>query len=143
MEGEKMKSHQKGYFWNWSVFLLSEYCLPFYLKIGAFLFLPFLFPFFNNFSLSSFFVLRFLRTWRFWWYLRRKSILQKPLFKWHDMEWHGHDCGYTGGGRIFRNRVMYANIGKPWLWRCGNCRYISGGRIFWSWGMHTNISGWG
>jgi hypothetical protein len=29
------------------------------------------------------------------------------------MEWHGHDCGYTSGGRIFRNGVMHANIAKP------------------------------
>jgi hypothetical protein len=29
------------------------------------------------------------------------------------MEWHGHDYGYTGGGRIFRNGVMDANIAKP------------------------------
>jgi hypothetical protein len=34
------------------------------------------------------------------------------LFKWLDMEWHGHDCGYTGGGRIFQNGVMHANIAK-------------------------------
>jgi hypothetical protein len=29
------------------------------------------------------------------------------------MKWYGHNCGYTGGGRIFRNRVMHANIAKP------------------------------
>jgi hypothetical protein len=40
--------------------------------------------------------------------LRRKSLLQKPLFKWHD-----HDYGYTGGGCIFWNGVMHANIAKP------------------------------
>jgi hypothetical protein len=28
--------------------------------------------------------------------LSRKSLLQKLLFKWLDMEWHGHDYGYTG-----------------------------------------------
>jgi hypothetical protein len=59
------------------------------------------------------------------------------------MEWHGHDCGYTGSGRIFRNGVMHDNIAKPWLWRCGSCGYISGGCIFRSGGMHANISGWG
>jgi hypothetical protein len=37
-----------------------------------------------------------------------KSLLQKPLFK-----WQGHDYGYTGGGHIFRNGVMHANIAKP------------------------------
>jgi hypothetical protein len=35
------------------------------------------------------------------------------LLKWLDMEWHGHDCGYTRSGRIFRNGVMHANIAKP------------------------------
>jgi hypothetical protein len=35
------------------------------------------------------------------------------LFKWLDMKWHGHDCGYTGGGRIFQNEVMHTNIAKP------------------------------
>jgi hypothetical protein len=40
-------------------------------------------------------------------------ILQKPLFKWHDMEWHGHGYEYIGGGCIFRNGVMHANIAKP------------------------------
>jgi hypothetical protein len=98
-----------------------------------FLFLPF----------SFFFLLRLLRTWGFWWCLRRKSLLQKLLFKWLDMEWHGHDCGYIGGGCIFQNGVMHTNIVKPWLWRSGSCGYIGGGHIFQSEGMHANISGWG
>jgi hypothetical protein len=29
------------------------------------------------------------------------------------MEWHGHDCGYIGGGCIFQNGVMHTNIVKP------------------------------
>jgi hypothetical protein len=29
------------------------------------------------------------------------------------MELHGHDYGYTGGGRIFQNAVMHANMAKP------------------------------
>jgi hypothetical protein len=99
-----------------------------------------LFSFFFFFFLS---MLCLLRTWGFWWYLQRKSLLQKPLFKWHDMEWHCHDYGYTDGGRIFQNRVMHANIAKPWLWRCGSCGYISSGCIFQSGGMHANISGRG
>jgi hypothetical protein len=33
--------------------------------------------------------------------------------EWYGMEWHGHDYGYTGGGRIFWNGVMHANIAKP------------------------------
>jgi hypothetical protein len=44
---------------------------------------------------------------------QEKSLLQKPLFKWHDMEWHGHDYGYTDGEHIFWNGVMHANIAKP------------------------------
>jgi hypothetical protein len=35
--------------------------------------------------------------------LRRKSLLQKLLFKWFK---------YTGGGRIFLNGVMHANMAK-------------------------------
>jgi hypothetical protein len=79
---------------------------------------------------SLFFMLRLLRTWRFWWYLRRKSVLQKHFFKWPQ---------YTGGGRIFWNGVMHANMAKPWLWRWGSCEYIGSGRIFQSGGMHANI----
>jgi hypothetical protein len=56
------------------------------------------------------------------------------------MKWYGHNCGYTGGGNIFRNGVMHANIAKPWLWRWGSCGYIGGGCIFRSGGMHTNLS---
>jgi hypothetical protein len=94
---------------------------------------------------TSFFlsILYLLRTWGFWWYLRRKSLLQKSLFKWHHMEWHGHDYEYTGGGRIFWNGFMHVNIGKPWLWRCGTCGYIGGGHIFRTGGMHANIFVWG
>jgi hypothetical protein len=56
--------------------------------------------------LELFFMLHLLRTRGFWWYLRRKSFLQKLLFKW---------LQYTGGGRIFRNEVMHANMAKAWL----------------------------
>jgi hypothetical protein len=101
MEGEKMKSHRKGF---------EE-------TLGAFLSLPL-----------------FSSLERFWWYLRRKSLLQKLLFKW---------LQYTGGGRIFWNGVMHANMAKPWLWRWGSGGYMGGGRIFWSGVMHTNIFGWG
>jgi hypothetical protein len=116
-------NHIKNDFWSWSVFLLSKYWLPLLFEetLGAFLF-------------PSFFMLRFLRTQGVWWYLRRKSLLQKLLFNW---------LQYTSGGRIFRNGVMHANMAKPWLWRWGSYGYIDGGRIFWSRGMHTNIFGWG
>jgi hypothetical protein len=36
--------------------------------------------------------------------LRRKSLLQKLLFKW---------VQYTNGGHIFRNGVIHANMAKP------------------------------
>jgi hypothetical protein len=42
--------------------------------------------------------------------LRRKSLLQKLLFKWFK---------YTGGGRIFLNGVMHANMAK-----CGDMGVI-------------------
>jgi hypothetical protein len=29
------------------------------------------------------------------------------------MKWYGHNYGYIGGGRIFQNGVMHANIVKP------------------------------
>jgi hypothetical protein len=70
----------------------------------------------------------------FWWYLRRKSLLQKLLFKW---------LQYTGGGRIFQSGVMHVNMAKPWLWRWRSCGYIGGGRIFWSEVMQANIFRWG
>jgi hypothetical protein len=128
-------NHIKNDFWSWSVFFLSRYWLLLYLKRLLKLFFFFLF--------LSFFMLRLLRTRGFWWYLWRKSLLQKLLFKWLDMEWHGHDFGYYSGGCIFWNGVTHANIAKPWLWRCGSCGYIGGGRIFRSEGMHANIYGWG
>jgi hypothetical protein len=43
----------------------------------------------------------------------KNHFFKNFLFKWLDMEWHGHDCGYTGGGTIFLNEVMHANIAKP------------------------------
>jgi hypothetical protein len=48
---------------------------PFYLRRLLQLFPPFF----------SFFYAPSLEDLGFWWYLRRKSLLQKPLFKWHDM----------------------------------------------------------
>jgi hypothetical protein len=120
-------NHIKKNFWSWSVFLLSKYWLPLLFEetLGAF--------FVFVVSLSLFLILHLLRTWGFWWYLRRK-LLQKLLFKWPQ---------YTGGGRIFWNGVMHANMAKPWLWGWGSYGYIGSGRIFWSGCMHTNISGWG
>jgi hypothetical protein len=62
------------------------------------------------FFLLFFFMLHRLRTWGFWWYLRRKSFLQKLLFNW---------LQYTGDRRIFWNGVIHANMANSWLWRWG------------------------
>jgi hypothetical protein len=52
--------------------------------------------FFNNFSLSSFLYAPSLEDLEsFGDILGEKSPLQKLSFQ---MEWHDHDCGYTGGG---------------------------------------------
>jgi hypothetical protein len=139
MEGRKW-NHIKRLFEVEMFFSSQNIDFTFYLRRLLKLF----FSFFFLFSFFLFFYSPSLEDLGFFlWYLRRKSLLQKPLFKWHDMEWHGHDYGYTGGGHIFQNGVMHANIAKPWLWRCGSCGYIGGGHIFRSGGMHANISGWG
>jgi hypothetical protein len=80
-----------------------------------------------------FFILHLWRTLRFWWYLSRKSLLQKLLFIWPQ---------YTGGGRIFQNGVMHASMAKLWLWRWGSCGYTGSGRIFRSVDIQDNIFGW-
>jgi hypothetical protein len=87
-----------------------------------------------SFSSTLFFFAPFLKYLGFWWYLRRKSLLWKLLFKW---------LQYTGGRCIFQSGVMHANMVKPWLWRWGSCGYIGGGCIFRSGVMHNNIFGWG
>jgi hypothetical protein len=94
------------------VFLSSQNIdFPFYLrrllKLFSFFFLFLLFSFFFFFSM-----LNLLRT-EVLMIFEEKLLLEKPLFKWHDMEWHCHDYVYTGGGCIFWNRVMHANIAKP------------------------------
>jgi hypothetical protein len=43
----------------------------------------------------------------------KNHFFKNFLLKWLDMEWHGYDYGYTGGGRIFQTGVMDANITKP------------------------------
>jgi hypothetical protein len=54
------------------------------------------FPFYLKSLLEHFFFLFFMlrpmRTWGFRWYLRRKSLLEKLIFKW---------LQYTSGGHIF------------------------------------------
>jgi hypothetical protein len=44
-----------------------------------------------------------------------------------------------GGGCIFQNGVMHANMAKPRSWRWGRCGYICGECIFWSGDLHANI----
>jgi hypothetical protein len=58
-------NHIKKSFWSWSVFLLSKYWLPLLFEetLGAFFHAP------SHEDLGV------------WWYLRRKSLLQKLLFK--------------------------------------------------------------
>jgi hypothetical protein len=85
--------------------------------IGAFLFLPlfFLFLFFLfKYFFSLFCYAPSLEDLGVLMIFQEKNDFFKNFhFKWLDMEWYGHDCGYTSGGRIFRNGVMYANIAKP------------------------------
>jgi hypothetical protein len=75
--------------------------------LGAFLFLLLFslflsfssfFLFFITFSLSFFYApslkdLGFLMIFE-----EKDHFFKNLLFKWLDVEWHGHDCGYTGGG---------------------------------------------
>jgi hypothetical protein len=44
-----------------------------------------------------------------------------------------------GGGCIFRNGVVHANMDKPLSWRRESCGYIGSGRIFRSEGVHADI----
>jgi hypothetical protein len=120
-KGEKIESHQKGF--------LKLKCFSPQKILTSPLFEETLLAFL---SLPIFFLLNLLSTWGFWWYLRRKLFLQKLLLKW---------LQYTGGGRIFWNGVMHANMAKPWIWRWGSCGYIGGGCIFQSGVMHANIFG--
>jgi hypothetical protein len=88
--GEKMGSHRKRFLNLKCISPLKMLTSPLFEEtLGAFLSLP----------LFSLFLLCVLRTWGFWWHLRRKSLLQKLLFKW---------LQYTSGGCIFRNGVMHA-----------------------------------
>jgi hypothetical protein len=101
IEGEKMESYEKG-FWSWSVFLLSKYWLPLLFEeiLGASLSLSLSFLYAP--SLEDLGVLTIFRG--------EKSLLQKLLFKWNGMDWLSVNIG---GGRIFRNGVIHANMVKP------------------------------
>jgi hypothetical protein len=65
---------------------------PAYLRRLLELFSPFFFLFFYAPSLEDLEVLMIFE---------EKITSSKSLFKLHDMECHGHDYGYTGGGHIF------------------------------------------
>jgi hypothetical protein len=137
MEGEKMESYKKG-FRSWRVFLLSKYWLPLLFEeiLRAFLSLFFQYFFFLFLSLSLFLCSVSWGLGSFDDIRGEKSLIQKLLFKWNGMDWLSVNIG---GGRIFRNGVMHANMAKSWLWRWGSCEYIAGGRIFRSGGMHADI----
>jgi hypothetical protein len=75
---------------------------------GVFLFLPLFLFSFSLFYAPSLEDSRVLMIFE-----EKDHFFKNFLFKWHDMEWHGHDCRYTGSGRIFQNGVMHANIAKP------------------------------
>jgi hypothetical protein len=110
---------------------------PFYLKRFLELFSLFSFNiFYSYFSLSLFLCSVSWGLGSFDDIRGEKSLIQKLLFKWNGMDWLSVNIG---GGRIFRNGVMHANMAKSWLWRWGSCEYIAGGRIFRSEGMHADI----
>jgi hypothetical protein len=77
---------------------------------GAFLFLPLLFfsCFQYIFSLSFFFSM--LCPLGVLMIFEEQNHFSKISFQ---MKWYAHNCGYTSGGLIFRNRVIYINIAKP------------------------------
>jgi hypothetical protein len=89
--------------------------------LGAFFFFLFLFSlFFNTFSLSFFYALSLEDLGVLMIFQEKDHFFKNFLFKWPDMECHGHDCGchghdcgYIGGGHILQNEVMHANIAKP------------------------------
>jgi hypothetical protein len=121
-------------FWSCNVFLLSKYWLPLfiwrdYLSI-SFSFFSFFFLFLSLFSMLCLF-----ENSGIFMIIEGEITSSKTFFfKW---------LQYTGGGRIFWNGVMHANMAKPWLWIWGSCVYIGGGRIFRSGGMNANISSLG
>jgi hypothetical protein len=97
MEGEKMRSHQKGFLKLKCLSPLKMLTFPLFEEtFGAFLFFSFSFSlFFSATSLKDLGVLMIFE---------EKSLLQKLLFKW---------LQYTGGGLIFWNGVMHVNMTKP------------------------------
>jgi hypothetical protein len=109
MEGEKIESHQKG-FWKLKCFSPLKILTSalFEETLEAFLSLP-LFSFLFSCSVS--------------WGLGDFDDIWKEN---------------TGVGHIFQNGVMHTNIAKPWLWRWGSYGYIAGGCIFRSGVMHAN-----
>jgi hypothetical protein len=80
MEGDKMESYKKN-FWSWSVFLLSKYWLPFYLKRLLEL------SFFNTFS-SCFFYAPSLEDIGVLMILEEKNHFFKNFFS-NEMVWTG------------------------------------------------------
>jgi hypothetical protein len=85
--------------------------LPFYLRRLLELFFFFLFPF-SFFFLFSFFYDLPLEDLGVLMIFEKKITSSKTSFQIACMEWRGHEYGYTGGGCIFWNGVMHANIAK-------------------------------
>jgi hypothetical protein len=81
--------------------------------LGAFLFFLFSFFFFSIVFLSFFYAPSLEDLGVLMIFEEKDHFFKNFLLKWLDMEWHGHDCGYTSSGRIFLNGVMHANIAKP------------------------------
>jgi hypothetical protein len=96
MEGEKMRSHRRGFLKLKHLSPLKMLTSPLFEEtFGAFLFL---FPFLSlSLSLSAL----SLDDLGVSMILEEKSLIQKLLFNW---------LQYTGGGRIFRSGCMHANI---------------------------------
>jgi hypothetical protein len=137
-EREKMESYKKRIFKVEVFFSSQNIDFPFYLKtFGDFFLFSSFFQYFFFLFFSPFFLCPV--SWGLggfddirW----EKSLLQKLLFKWNVMDWLSLNIG---GGCIFQNAVMHANMAKPWSWRWGSCGYNGSRCIFRSGGMHADI----
>jgi hypothetical protein len=108
-----MESHQNEFLKLMCFSTLKILTSPLFEEtLGAFF--PFsFFPFFNTFSLSFFYAQSLEDLGVLMIFEEKDHFFRNFLFKWLDTEWHDHDFGYTGGGCIFRNGLMHANIAKP------------------------------
>jgi hypothetical protein len=109
--------HIEKDFWSWNVSPLKMLTSPLFEE---------------TFAASLFFFLRLLSTWGIWWYLRRKSLLQKNFFSngfnilavnaYHGMElctltWLNHDFGDGGLWIYWRwTHIPEWNYARQYLW---------------------------